>query len=949
MLTAVGGTLPFAFTATGLPAGLSLTPGSTTLQNNISGTLPPLSAGTYTVDVTVTDARNASATAEYTLIVYAPPAISTASPLPNATAGVPYSQTFSAGEGLAPYKYFLLSGPSAITISTAGVLNATFPAAGPVMFTVQVIDANNNTSSKTFTLTVNAPLQQLNVVPLAILFTAPVGGGELPSSQNIALTGGPSGTVYQVQVDDGQGGAAPTWLKVTPSSGAIPGVIHVSLVATSLPAGTYPGRIHITAVSGAANALAPVDVAITLTLAAAAPKLSVSPGSMRFSSQNATQLLAVRNAGGGGPLNFTATIAGNNSFITSVTPSSGQTPAMLSVKVNAGTPGAYRDSIHLATSAGNADIPVSLFVPTPGPAMALSQTGFRFQTVQGSGTSTTQTIRILNVGSAGTTVNWTAELVQGNDWLSLGSLSGTSTPASAGVLVLKTGPGAAALAPGGHYALVRISAPGAQMSPQYAVGVLDVAASASSLAPDPTRGGLFFAGAASGAQPKPQLLEVGLSSAAPVKVTAAASTADGAKWLSVIAVNDSASAGQTGRFSVSANTAGLKAGIYKGEIDLAIQDQVRVVSVTLVVAPAGTTFGTSASLEPVSENKTREATGCVPTQLVVTATGIVSNFSVPASWPASLEAQLNDDCGSSIPNGSVVASFSNGDPPLTLLGDGQSPFYSATWQPGNASGNVSVTLDGQAPGLTATSAQLAGGVNTNPTPAPSLVIDGLLHNVNPVVGAPLAPGTVSQIYGTNLATAPEGATTVPLPTIFKGVEVLVGGLDAPIYYISPTQLTVQIPSELSATNEYQAIIAVNGAYTLPQPADVVPVAPGVVAFPDGSLVAQHSSNFSLVSAANPAKPGEVLIIYLVGLGATSVNVPSGNPAPADKLVTASTPVTVTIDGQPVQTPFVGLTPGGVGLYQINLVVPPNSRAGMLPVTITQGGVAANATTLLVQP
>ena len=59
--------------------------------------------------------------------------------------------------------------------------------------------------------------------------------------------------------------------------------------------------------------------------------------------------------------------------------------------------------------------------------------------------------------------------------------------------------------------------------------------------------------------------------------------------------------------------------------------------------------------------------------------------------------------------------------------------------------------------------------------------------------------------------------------------------------------------------------------------------------------------------------------------------------------------TVTIDGQPAATVFTGLTPGGVGLYQINLTVPPTAKAGKLPVVITQGGVTTNATTLLVQP
>jgi uncharacterized protein (TIGR03437 family) len=402
---------------------------------------------------------------------------------------------------------------------------------------------------------------------------------------------------------------------------------------------------------------------------------------------------------------------------------------------------------------------------------------------------------------------------------------------------------------------------------------------------------------------------------------------------------------QTAEFAISANTTGLKPGIYTGEVAVAIQNQLRLVNVTLDVAPAGTAISMSAGPAP----QTRDASTCVASQIALTETGIVSSFSLPASYPASLQMQLNDDCGAPVVNGIVVASFSNGDPPLTLIGDGVSPFYSATWQPLSSASSVTVNFDAAAPGLAPASAQFTGGVNSNSNPAPSMVIDGLLHNINPVVGAAVAPGTVSQVYGTNLATSPDGPSTVPLPVNFKNVQVLVGGLSAPIYYISPTQLTIQVPSELAATNEYQALISVNNAYSLPQPIDVVPVAPGVVAFPDGSLVAQHSVDFSLVTAASPAKPGEVLIIYLVGLGATNVAVPSGNPAPTNQLISVSNPVTVTIDGETVQTPFVGLTPGGVGLYQINLVVPADAKAGKLPVTITEAGIAANPVTLLVQP
>ena len=58
-------------------------------------------------------------------------------------------------------------------------------------------------------------------------------------------------------------------------------------------------------------------------------------------------------------------------------------------------------------------------------------------------------------------------------------------------------------------------------------------------------------------------------------------------------------------------------------------------------------------------------------------------------------------------------------------------------------------------------------------------------------------------------------------------------------------------------------------------------------------------------------------------------------------------VQVTVDGQPADVLFAGLTPGGVGLYQINFVVPASARSGNLDVEITQEGAKANTTKLLV--
>lgn len=173
---------------------------------------------------------------------------------------------------------------------------------------------------------------------------------------------------------------------------------------------------------------------------------------------------------------------------------------------------------------------------------------------------------------------------------------------------------------------------------------------------------------------------------------------------------------------------------------------------------------------------------------------------------------------------------------------------------------------------------------------------------------------------------------------------MIGGLSAPIYFVSQTQLTIQIPQDLAPNRTHYAVLLVNNQYSLPQPLDLIPGAPGTVAFPDGRIVAQHQ-DFTLVDSSNPARPGEALVIYLVGMGATIPPVPSGAASPLNPLAAVTSPVQLTIDGETAAVEFAGLTPGGVGLYQINFRVPSNARSGNLDVVIAQDGVKANLTKL----
>ncbi len=181
---------------------------------------------------------------------------------------------------------------------------------------------------------------------------------------------------------------------------------------------------------------------------------------------------------------------------------------------------------------------------------------------------------------------------------------------------------------------------------------------------------------------------------------------------------------------------------------------------------------------------------------------------------------------------------------------------------------------------------------------------------------------------------------------------MVAGFLAPLYYVSLTQLNVEIPAELRTLQQYEAVGVVNGALTLPVPITIVPAAPGVLEdlTSDHMLIAQHG-DFTLVNAASSAHPGEALVMYLVGMGGTNPAVASGQVAPGlkatDTLASALVQPVVKVNNQTAQILFAGLTPGYVGLYQINFVVPSTATAGSLSVSVSQGTTNANPTTLLV--
>jgi uncharacterized protein (TIGR03437 family) len=217
---------------------------------------------------------------------------------------------------------------------------------------------------------------------------------------------------------------------------------------------------------------------------------------------------------------------------------------------------------------------------------------------------------------------------------------------------------------------------------------------------------------------------------------------------------------------------------------------------------------------------------------------------------------------------------------------------------------------------------------------------------------PIAPGGLISLFGSDLSPVSQASRQVPLPTILGESCLTVNGQPVPVMYVSPRQINAQLP--FSVEGSTQMILRTPGGVSDGFNLTILPAAPSVfrtsVAGPEtGIATILRSSNGLVVTPSNPIHRGDVVTIYATGLGRTSPAVESGMPAPAEPLAsTVITPV-VTIGGVAMPVDFAGLTPGEVGVYQINVRIDDRAPLGMsVPLSISQGAGATSVSVRVVQ-
>ncbi|MBI3679064.1 MAG: hypothetical protein HY235_01445 [Acidobacteria bacterium] len=122
---------------------------------------------------------------------------------------------------------------------------------------------------------------------------------------------------------------------------------------------------------------------------------------------------------------------------------------------------------------------------------------------------------------------------------------------------------------------------------------------------------------------------------------------------------------------------------------------------------------------------------------------------------------------------------------------------------------------------------------------------------------------------------------------------------------------------------------------------IIPLTTPEVAMTSSGPAVVHATDSTLVSTARPAKAGEIVTIYGLGLGPTRGAVPFGTVFPQPASLVAA-PVEVLVNGSPAEVLYAGGYPGSADGYQINVRLPASLPAGTVELKIRSAWIEGSA-------
>jgi len=203
-----------------------------------------------------------------------------------------------------------------------------------------------------------------------------------------------------------------------------------------------------------------------------------------------------------------------------------------------------------------------------------------------------------------------------------------------------------------------------------------------------------------------------------------------------------------------------------------------------------------------------------------------------------------------------------------------------------------------------------------------------------------------------IASGTAAQSGVPLPTVLADTQVLVNNTPAPLYYVSPGQINVELPNGLPGGGTANLQIVSQSTGQIYGSAELQLASADPAFFTSngsggGPVAAYNFVDGTINSASNPVARGQFIILYGTGEGTVPNAPPDGQAAPGP-VPTASQPQVLlgavsntNMFVDPADITYSGLAPGLVGVWQINLMIPANAPTGSVPITVFQNSVPSN--------
>jgi uncharacterized protein (TIGR03437 family) len=193
-----------------------------------------------------------------------------------------------------------------------------------------------------------------------------------------------------------------------------------------------------------------------------------------------------------------------------------------------------------------------------------------------------------------------------------------------------------------------------------------------------------------------------------------------------------------------------------------------------------------------------------------------------------------------------------------------------------------------------------------------------------------APGMIISLFGANLAPSTPDPPPAPLPTQLAGTTVTINGIPSPLYYVSPTQINVQIPWEIPRNTTAIVKVTSNGK-SVTDRFQVSKNAPEIFGDTNNLMVPYQTT-----------RRGAAAFLFVTGDGLFSPPaVVTGAIPPAGTVTALPVSAKVTVGGVPASVFFVGEPSWSIGVSQINFTIPANAPLGTQAVVVTIGGVSSS--------